>query len=675
MDIEIDSQKSPGSSEASYFYHVAVEAPLSSLLTYSSATRMTPGAKVLVPLGKRRVQGVIVTEVDTPTENFEVKSILEQMDEYPPLPRPYLKWLKWISNYYIYPPGLVFSNCYPPLKKHTKRAPKGPLIPEIEPSPPPRLTEDQVRCVKSISQVDGFGAHLLFGVTGSGKTEVYLQLIQKVLEKNQQVLVLVPEISLTPQHIKRFASRFGQSVAVYHSQLTEREKTTQWWEMVDNKKQILIGARSALFCPMPNLGLIILDEEHEPSFKQEETFRYHARDAAILLAKYLNCPIVLGSATPSLETWQNVIDKKVHLHELPTRVEGRPLPDIQIIDMKEVTLADKSESARWLSPQLNEKIRERLYNKEQVALFLNRRGVAQTILCPGCGATCECPNCSVALTLHAKVHLVCHYCDYHQTKPELCAECRQFELESFGIGTELIENELKVIFPEARIERADRDRISSRHDLEDMVNKMENREIDILIGTQMIAKGLDFTHLTLVGMLLADIGFNIPDFRSSERCFQLIMQMGGRAGRHKKPGEVIIQCFNTEHPSLKYSLNHDFLGFTQEELVNRKELLYPPYSRLACIRTQSLHQHQASDAIEELAKQTRTLIHSFKAYSSLEVLGPTEAPLFKLRGQYRYQFLIKSPTHAPLINFCQRLNEVQYRGVRVVFDIDPHSML
>jgi len=517
-------------------------------------------------------------------------------------------------------------------------------------------------------------------VTGSGKTEVYLQLLERTLQQGKQGLVLVPEISLTPQLIHRFAARFGDQVAVLHSQLTDRERTNQWWDIVDGKKQILIGARSALFCPMKNLGLIVIDEEHEPSFKQDEKLKYHARDSAVVLGKFANCPVILGSATPSLESWKNAVEGKYHLHRMVQRVENRSMPTVEIIDMR--TESKGGQVPSWMSHKLFEAMTTVLQKKQQVALFLNRRGVAPVTLCPACGYTYECPNCDISLTLHGKFHLVCHYCDYHQDFKIECPSCKEGEMSPLGLGTELLENDIRQLFPEARVARADRDEIQNRADLEHLIHEMESGETDILIGTQMIAKGLDFPKLNLVGIVLADVGFNLPDFRATERSFQLITQVSGRAGRHvsqgESPGSVLVQTYNPEHPSLLFAQNHDFEGFAAHELDNRRPLNYPPMGKLISFRIQGSQLPRVHEATRLLSNRCLSLKAAKPHYQSVELLGPAEAPLAKLRGQFRFHMILKDQNHKLLNAFChQVLGDHKWlpAGTRIAVDVDPLHLL
>ncbi|HEX7674589.1 MAG TPA: primosomal protein N' [Bdellovibrio sp.] len=673
-------------------WKVAVDAPLPEALTYKFSESLQRGQLVDVPLGKRKVKGLALgTTTEVPA--FEIKSIASIDEEYRPLPEPFVKWLEWLASYYLHPVGQVVQSAFPPLKKTDKQraSKRAPVIPQLSADSELDLTPEQKTCFESISQHSGFSTHLLFGVTGSGKTEVYLRLLDKVLKEGKRGLVLVPEISLTPQLVQRFARRFGDKIAAMHSQLTDRERTNQWWDIVDGKKSILIGARSALFCPIEDLGLIIVDEEHEPSFKQDEKLKYNGRDAAVMLGKMMNCPVVLGSATPSLETWKNAQEGKYHLHTLKNRVAGRSLPTIEVIDLREQKADDDQQKLMvhkyshlpfWLSPQLYEKMNVVLEQGDQAALFLNRRGIAQMVVCPSCGHTRECPNCDISLTLHAGSHLICHYCDYHENFKTRCPDCKEGELEAIGLGTELLETDLTRLFPGKTIARADRDEIQNRADLEDLISKMETGEIDILVGTQMIAKGLDFPKLKLVGLVLADVGFNLPDFRATERSFQLITQMSGRSGRHVKegesPGYVIIQTFNAEHESITFARNHDYEGFAQYELNNRAALSYPPMGRLVSFRIQGTHLGKVEETARLLARRAHSLKAQFPQYAPMEILGPAEAALAKLRGQFRYHLLLKTNQGSIANPFSRQLlgdQEWVPSGIKILVDIDPMNLL
>jgi primosomal protein N' (replication factor Y) (superfamily II helicase) len=662
--------------------NVAVNAPLNTTLTYSSETEIPRGQPVVVPLGKRTATGVVIgTTATTDTPKEKLKPIKSIHEEWPRLNENFVKWLEWLASYYQYPIGQVTDLAFPPLKKDGKQKKKALELKEAT-GKKHNLNNEQAKCVQAIGSKDSFAVHLLFGVTGSGKTEVYLELFEKIVNEGKQGMFLVPEISLTPQLIHRFCERFGDAVSVIHSHLTPRERTKQWWEMVEGKKKILLGARSALFCPVQNLGMIVVDEEHEPSFKQDEKLKYHARDAAIMQAKLFNCPIILGSATPSMESWQNAKSGKYQIHRMGNRVENRQMPEIQIVDLKKNPKDGKGNLPFWLSPILYKKMEETLGRREQVALFLNRRGSAQLILCPACGESQKCPNCSVTLTLHGTKHLLCHYCDYHEVMNDKCTFCKNEEVKKIGLGTERVEEDIRYLFPNARIARADRDEIQSRTDLEDLITSIENRETDILIGTQMIAKGLDFKGLNLVGLVLADIGFNMPDFRASERSFQLILQVSGRAGRHvsadDQPGQVVVQTFNPEHLAVVHAQKNDYEGFAEKELGFRKALGYPPFGKLAAIRIKSNDKNIAERDAQQVLATAQKLQGKDAELNKLELLGPTEAPLSKLKGQYRYHLLVKGESPQQVQRMCASISQVDSilsNKTKLQIDIDPLSLL
>lgn len=667
-------------------YLVAVEAPLDGLtyLPPADGAQFTRGQSVVVPLGKRRAHGVIVRPVTKPPPGeYELKHIFASDPERPPIPAAYMDWLEWLAQYYVYPLGQIVESVFPPLAKESKRGGrKGPVVKEtLALYPAPKLTADQRRVIDAIESEKGFAVHLLHGVTGSGKTEVYLQLLEDVLRQGKQALVLVPEISLTPQLIDRFSRRFPGMVAVLHSHLTPREKTDQWWGMVTGQKKILIGARSALFCPLPDPGIVILDEEHEPSYKQDEKLKYHARDAAIVLAKNLKVPIVLGSATPSLESWNNAESGRYRIHTMAQRVNAREMPEITVVDLREQIRVRKdkpSELPHWLSDTLYAELQHVFAKKEQAALFLNRRGVAQAANCKLCGFAPECPNCSVTLTVHARSHLVCHFCDYTEKMSEVCPNCREGSLEPLGLGTEKLETDMAALFPAIRIARADRDEVQSREELESLIRSVEDGEVDLLIGTQMIAKGLDFPKLNLVGLVLADLGFHWPDFRASERSFQLLTQVSGRSGRQSS-GRVVIQTYDTEHASIRFTVSGDFKGFCDQEMSERRELNYPPAWRMAMLRIQGPEATVTKDAARRLVQRARHLQSQNPAYAeALLILGPAPAPLLKLRGQYRYQVMVKCDSSQRLGAFCRQLmtpGSWLPPKTKVQVDIDPFQML
>jgi primosomal protein N' (replication factor Y) len=538
----------------------------------------------------------------------------------------------------------------------------------------PRLSPAQQHAFQQIelklAAPDGVPV-LLLGVTGSGKTEVYMRAIDAVLKQGKTALVLVPEISLTAQATERFSWRFGDRIAVLHSGLSAGERFDEWRRLARGEARIAIGARSAVFAPLPNLGLIVVDEEHDTSYKQEEAPRYHARDVAIVRAQQERAVVVLGSATPALETFHHARHGK-YLHlSLPKRISEQPLPRIAIVDQR----AHAMPNERVISTPLRHAMAERLERGEQCLILINRRGYSAYLQCRECGDVPHCTHCSVSLTYHARGRaLKCHYCDYSQPAPTACLVCQGPVLHHYGVGTQQVEDVLRSLFPEARLGRMDRDTTRGKAAHERILRAFGTHEIDILIGTQMIAKGHDFPNITLVGVVSADGALSIPDFRAPERLFQLLTQVAGRAGRGERPGEVLIQTFRPDYESMTFAREHDFLGFFQHEMQNRRQLLYPPYTRLAKVLLDSPNSERAQTAGEWLAAQ---FAQHMTVPQRLEVLGPAEAPLAKLQNRYRWHIMLKASTSRELHHWLhQTLDSTQQdrelmRNVRMSIDIDP----
>ena len=647
------------------FYEVINPYPLKKNLIYQSELALKPGALVLAPLKNKNLPAVVLQKVQTPPKAFAVKNIIRRLSM--DLEPGRLKWLLWMAKYYHYPLSKTVHLSYPFLPdqllkvKETKSS-EGFL----EKTKSLILTKEQVRCVKDIQKnFKGFNGHLIHGVTGSGKTEIFFRLIEPILKKGGSVLVLVPEISLTPQHIKRFSKMFPGNTACLHSGLSVREKKQNWKALLNKNKKILIGPRSALFCPLPELSLIIVDEEHEAHFKQEDKLKYQGRDSAVYLAKCLKIPIILASATPSLESWYNTENKKYFYHSLNKRVFSGPVPEAVIVDMT----AQIKNLARpfWMSDLLMAELKNVLRKKEQSAIFLNRRGEKSNIFCKSCGFHFFCSNCDISLTQHKTSYLVCHYCGFNKELPELCPKCGSAQLSSFGLGTQAVEKDLKNLFPSARIARADRDEVSDHKQWADLVESMEKKDIDILVGTQMIAKGLDFSSLNLVGVVLADQGLSRPDFRSAEKHFQLLTQMAGRAGRRNEAGRVILQTFQPLHFVLKALKKGVYQDFVKEELRHRKKHHYPPFGKLTLIRVQSLSEKRAVFLALKLKKYLE------KKNLSLKILGPAPAMIFKIRNRYRQHLLLKSSTLSALqeagdlaLQFSQSI-----KGAEIYINRDP----
>ena len=523
---------------------------------------------------------------------------------------------------------------------------------------------------------------LLHGVTGSGKTLVYVELLARVLERGRTAIVLVPEISLTPQIVTRFRARFGDRVAVFHSGLSEGERYDQWRQLRSGKKRIAVGARSALFAPLPDLGAIVVDEEHDGSYKQSEAPRYHARDLAVVRAGMVGAACVLGSATPALESWANAQRGKFVLVSLPERVGGGRLPRVAVVDLRDVRRRLQAKGtpgiSAILSPVLMEAVRERLRREEQVILLLNRRGYASFVQCHECGDVRRCIHCSVSLTFHrVSGRLLCHHCCYQEPAPESCPRCGSLDLSHRGIGTEQVERVVAETFPQARLARMDADTTSGKWAHHNILGRVERGEVDILMGTQMIAKGLDFPRVTLVGVVNADVGIHLPDFRASERTFQLLAQVAGRAGRSILEGEVIVQTALPDHYAIQAAVAHDCAAFTARELDERRRPAYPPWVRLANVVLSSPDREIAAAAAESGARWLRLRLER-AGPEGVELVGPAPAPIERLHGRWRWHFLLRAASSNALTGACRALVKgfaPPGRDVRLALDRDPVALL
>lgn len=544
------------------------------------------------------------------------------------------------------------------------------------------LTDKQKNIIDDISiQIEKreFKVNLLYGITGSGKTQVYIELIKKTLALGKTAIILVPEISLTPQITSRMQNHFGESIAVIHSRMSLGERFDSWQKVLKGKATVVIGARSALFAPLKNIGFIAVDEEHDQSYKQDDqTPKYNARDSAVMLAKFYKCPILLGSATPSTESMFNAKTGKYNLYELPERVDNAKLPNITLVNIIEEKKKNRMENI--FSKTLLEKIDERLKKKEGIIILQNRRGFATQIYCVECGQVIICDNCSVPMVYHINKNLLqCHYCDLQKKVPEACPNCGSLHLKYFGTGTERVEDELAYYFPNTIIERIDSDAIRKKGTLGTILYKFKNGEIDILVGTQMVAKGLDFSRVTLVGVISAETNLWLPDFRADERTFQLLTQVAGRSGRSKVEGEVLIQTQNDKHFVLQKVLKNDYSGFYEREIFEREKRGYPPFTRLALIETSDKDDTKAKGAIIDFYRE----ISLYKNYINLT--SPSAAIIAKLKGEYRYQIILKSskikdPGGAVLRkaisdSFIKYNRKTKYSDVKIFFDIDPQSII
>ena len=546
----------------------------------------------------------------------------------------------------------------------------------VPPTQPFTLNADQATALEAIqAAIDATQREvfLLHGVTGSGKTEVYMQAMASVLEQGKEVIVLVPEISLTPQTVSRFVGRFGARVAVLHSNLSDGERYDQWQRIKGGDADIVVGPRSAIFAPIPNLGLIVIDEEHETSYKQDTSPPfYHVRDVAVKRSELANCPLILGSATPSLESFYRAQCGEYHLLSLPSRVSNIGMPPVKIVDMREEL---KKDNRTIFSATLRTAIEDRLSRGEQVILFLNRRGYSTYVFCRTCGYVERCNNCSISLTFHFQTkQMRCHHCGYERPTPELCPQCGSMYIRYFGLGTEQVEQEVAKAFPKAKVKRMDADSTTRKDAHQKILDAFKSGEIDILVGTQMIAKGLDFPNVTLVGVISADTALNLPDFRAGERAFNLLTQVAGRSGRSEAGGDVIVQTYVPEHYSIQAAQGHDYLRFYHEEIGYREALLYPPLSHAATILLRGAIETDVIQAANNLLDQLETI--KADTFPSVEIRGPVPALLTKIKNKFRWHFLLRSQHVTDLRELILRAVEASSpTNIDLIVDIDPISML
>ncbi|HUE87771.1 MAG TPA: primosomal protein N' [Vicinamibacterales bacterium] len=735
---------------------VAVPVPALDLLTYAvpdAHAMPRPGARVVVPLGRRTLTGVVVGEAEPPEGDFELRDVIEVLDSEPFLPRDVIELADWVGEYYLAGPGATLSMAMPPhalanrvdafrtvrivvltaeghdLAAHAdtlsarqaeavlqlKGAPDGIAAPQLaargisaavvtrlrtlglvtirherqdrDPfssahaatdgvDTTPRLLTDEQRValdrLRALADAREFRVALLHGITGSGKTEVYLHLADTVRRSGRGVLMLVPEIALTPAAAAAFRARFGTGVAIQHSGLSDGERHDQWHRIRRGEVDVVIGTRSAVFAPLATPGLIIVDEEHDTSYKQEETPRYHGRDVAVMRGKFAGALVLLGSATPSMESFYNAQQARYEVISLTRRVLDRPLATVRIVNMREEYAAEGPDVI--LSRELRAAMQLRLDRHEQVLVLLNRRGFATAVICRQCGGTMECPNCSVSLTVHTgrrDWRARCHYCNFSRIVPKTCPQCAAPYLEHVGFGTERVESEIRSLFPEARIGRIDRDTIRRRGSLAGLLNRFAQRELDVLVGTQMIAKGHDFPQVTLVGVISADVGLGLADFRAAERTFQLLTQVAGRAGRGEQAGEAIIQTLFPGHYSIRLATSQDYPAFFEKELDFRRKMRYPPLIAMVNVVVRGKSYDAAMEAAADLARRAEE-----RAAGGFVVLGPAPAPLTRLRGEHRAQFFLKGTSRvamrSALRDAVASLPEIARRAS---VDIDPISVL
>ena len=533
------------------------------------------------------------------------------------------------------------------------------------------LNDEQKNAFNKILNSDKKG-FFLKGVTGSGKTEVYMNLVGETLKEGKSAIVLVPEISLTPQMIERFKGRFGKNVALFHSKLSQGERFDEWYRIKKGEARLVVGARSAIFLPLDNLGIIIIDEEHENTYKSEQNPKYLTKEVAKFLSEIKGCKYILGSATPSIETYYEALNGKLELVEIKNRVSNRPLPQMEIVDMREEL---KSRNLSLLSRSLYNEMKETLERKEQIILFLNRRGFSSFVSCRSCGYVFKCPECDLSMTYHKNGYLICHYCGRAQREQKVCPECGSKYVKFFGAGTQRVEEEVKKYFPKARVMRMDVDTTRNKDSHENIYNAFKSGEGDVLIGTQMVSKGLDFKNVTLVGVLAADISLNIPDYRSSERTYQIITQVAGRAGRGEKKGKVVIQTYTPNSLSLQYAIENNYNDLYNEEIKVRKIMNYPPFSTIFLINSISKDERKLKEFMNKVGESLRKLLDSRE---NIQILGPVPCIITKLKDNYRWQIIIKgnldNKLKLKIKDILYELNKSVYNEIRISMDINPNNM-
>ncbi len=689
------------------------------------------GIRVLVPFGKRQLEGFIL-EILTEEKkyDYELKSVIDVIDEEPVLNNEMIELGRYMSDHYLAPLISCYQTMLPVGLKAKTRVKVNPktenyiiiaksvkeindfinsnpyqkqneilikllnnkkikktningspllnlikqgLVKEVakeyyrldenfsKKESNIELTKNQQNAINEIINNKQDSIFLIHGVTGSGKTEIYMNIIKEALNENKTALILVPEISLTTQLINQFKNRFGKKIAVLHSALSDGEKYDEWRKIVRKEVSIVIGARSAIFAPIINIGIIVIDEEQEGTYKQENNPRYHTLDIAIFRAKKHNAKIILGSATPSLETYARARKGIYKLLELKERINQKPMPEVTIIDMKESIKKGNT----LFSDILIAKIKEKLNNQEQIMILLNRRGYANYVICRDCGYVHKCQNCDITLTYHKTNETMrCHYCGYADKKKLECSKCSKGEMKIFGIGTQKVEEKLKELFDDIKIVRMDSDTTNKKGSHDKIINDFNHHKYDLLLGTQMIAKGLDFSKVTLVGVINGDMSLSIPDFRSGENTFQLLSQVAGRSGRSNEEGEVIIQTFNPDHYVIQTAKNHDYIGFYKREMIIRKKLNYPPYCFIALIRV------LAKDYNEGLKESSKISSYLRKKLSNNQILGPSVSSLSKIKNTYRFQCLIKYRTKKELDQELKKVISHYENNSKVSIEID-----
>lgn len=664
------------------FLDIVLNVPVNQAFTYSyiPLENQKPenipqiGKRAEVRFGNKKMTGFITKIYDSfpshcavPLE--KIKQVSKIVDSEPLITQELLETAIWVSKYYLCTIGEAVNSILPSARRESSEQ-SFSFDSEISAGIRQNLSEEQKKAVNDIlahAEKNESSFHYLYGPTGSGKTEVFLQTAEQILKKNKGVIYLVPEISLTQQVVDSVINRFGPQVAVLHSSLTQSQKLTQWKKILHREARIVIGARSAIFAPVPDLGMIIIDEEHDSSYKSGNTPRYHARQTAMYRASKLKIPLIMGSATPSVEAWHLMNCGKLLKHTLSKRLAGGEKPSIKCINLNQSVMQG------CISEELKNEIETTLKEKKQAILFLNRRGFTHFFRCSTCGFEMKCKNCSVSMTFHkSENRLRCHYCGWHILPPSSCPKCGSLDIGYSGFGTEFIEAETAQKFPNARIVRVDTDSVSKKGELQNKIDAFKKGEFDIMLGTQMVAKGLNFPNLKTVGIILADTALHLPDFRATERTFSLITQVAGRAGRFFPDGKVFVQTYNPENQAISFACSANTEGFYDFEINQRKLLSFPPFSRLIRLVFRSSNQIKAQKTSEDAAN----LIENLKI-PGVEILGPSECPLSKISQNYRFQLILRGEKIVPLQNAVRKLL-FDYRHPQEVYiecDVDPVSLL
>ena len=671
------------------FLQVVLNIPLNQAFTYldceNSENKSRVGFRADLKFGNRRMTGFVVGESDSlpadcPVEESKIRPILRILDEEPLFNEEIIELAKWVSRYYLCSVGEAISAMLPGGKRESDAG--GFSFLEESPETKARtLSDEQKKAVEEILGIrNDSNLHYLYGATGTGKTEVFMQVCERLLAAGKGVIYLVPEIGLTKQVIQAVVSRFGNTAAVLHSGLTPSQKLSEWRRILNKEARIVIGARSAVFAPLPDLGMIIIDEEHDGSYKSGNTPRYHARQVAMYRCGKKKIPLLMGSATPSVEAWHLMESGGIKKHVLTRRLAGGAMPQIKCVNLSSLSIDGA------ISPVLQKEIEATLAEKRQTILFLNRRGFTHFFRCNSCGFELKCKNCSVSLTFHkAEKRLRCHYCGYSVSPPQVCPECGSLDVGYSGFGTEFIETEVKAKFPNARVVRVDTDSLNHKGELTEKLDAFKKGEYDIMLGTQMVAKGLNFPNLKLVGVVLADTGLHMPDFRAAERTFALITQVAGRAGRFFPDGKVLVQTYCPDSEPIAYAVAGKTEEFYESEVKTREMLSFPPFARILRMVFRAPSEHQAVAGANGAAAILKKILYGSKSNPSklqeaalhTEILGPAECPLSKIAANYRQQIILRGPSISLLQYMASTFME-NFKApgeVYIEYDVDPVSLL